>query len=125
LKETVDRLTVLDEKQNPWNSAPASRSSPASSPRRRMSSSVTESPSHSAFHRSAPVDSPPPVDTGLTNALLFSHMASSSPGPSPAPAPDECRVSSYSAPSPSPAPSYDVGDSGGSSDGGGCSGSFD
>ena len=100
LKETVDRLTALDRKQNPWNSASTSRSAPAPSPR-RLSSSVTESPAQSSFHRSTHASSPP-ADNTLANAMLFSHMASSSP-------------------SPSPAPSYDTGSS--SSDS--CSGSFD
>ena len=103
LKETVDRLTALDRKQNPWNPTSASRSAPAPSPR-RLSSSVTELPTQSSPPHSTHASSPP-VDNTLTNALLFSHMASSSP-------------------SPSPAPSYDMSSSGGSSDSG-CSGSFD
>jgi len=51
LKDTVDRLTTLESKQNAWNSA--------SAPRRRMSSGVTESPVQSPFHHSTPASSPP------------------------------------------------------------------
>lgn len=118
LKDTVDRLTTLESKQNAWNSASASRPAPAPLSR-RMSSTVTELPSRSSFHHSTPVSSPP-ADNTLANAMLFSHLAS--PLRSPASAPDECRTSCCS---PSSASSYSS-DSSSSSDSGSCSsGSFD
>ena len=76
LKDTVDRLTTLKSKQSLWDSA--------SAPRRRMSSSVTESPAQSSSHHSTPV-STSPVDNTLANAMLFSHMTSFPLSPASAP----------------------------------------
>ena len=98
-KDTLDRLTTLESKQNARNSA--------SAPRRRMSSGVTESPVQSSFHHSTPASSPP-ADNTLTDAMLFSHIANFSPSPAPS-----CGSDSGSG-----------GDSGSCSDSG-SSGSFD